>query len=113
MKSWILSSCVVCGLLLGAEGQFPPKREGITVVQSKFHENVSISFKEVSGTRSNPSKSKQSYNSVWQPGICETTPGAKSYSGYVHLPPHFLEHEDQDYPINTLVQCLSLNRLCH
>ncbi|KAK4242920.1 Alpha/Beta hydrolase protein [Achaetomium macrosporum] len=67
--------------LLGAQAQFPPKREGITVVQSKFHENVSISFKE--------------------PGICETTPGVKSYSGYVHLPPHFLGYEDQDYPINT------------
>jgi len=41
-----------------------------------------------------------------QPGICETTPGVKSYSGYVHLPPHFLEDgngEIQDYPINTLV----------
>ncbi|KAK3995523.1 Alpha/Beta hydrolase, partial [Cladorrhinum sp. PSN332] len=61
--------------------QFPPKREGITVIESKFHKNVSISFKE--------------------PGICETTPGVKSYSGYVHLPPYFLEHEDQDYPINT------------
>jgi hypothetical protein len=34
--------------LHGAVAQFPPKREGITVVQSKFHENVSISFKEVS-----------------------------------------------------------------
>lgn len=31
----------------GAHAQFPPAREGITVVQSKFHENVSISFKEV------------------------------------------------------------------
>ncbi|KAH6847317.1 Alpha/Beta hydrolase protein [Chaetomium sp. MPI-CAGE-AT-0009] len=35
------------------------------------------------------------------PGICETTPGVKSYSGYVHLPPNFLEDGDQDYPINT------------
>ncbi|KAK0617651.1 putative lysosomal protective protein precursor [Immersiella caudata] len=58
--------------------------EGITVLRSKLHENVTISYKE--------------------PGICETTPGVKSYSGYVHLPPHFLEHatgEIQDYPINT------------
>ncbi|KAK3305793.1 Alpha/Beta hydrolase protein [Chaetomium strumarium] len=67
--------------LLGTKAQFPPNREGITVVQSKFHENVSISFKE--------------------PGICETTPGVKSYSGYVHLPPHLLGDQDQDYPINT------------
>ncbi|EAQ83262.1 hypothetical protein CHGG_09666 [Chaetomium globosum CBS 148.51] len=35
------------------------------------------------------------------PGLCETTPGVKSYSGYVHLPPNFLEDGDQDYPINT------------
>ncbi|KAI0186925.1 alpha/beta-hydrolase, partial [Astrocystis sublimbata] len=65
--------------------QFPPERTGITVLQSKFHENVTISFKE--------------------PHICETTPGVKSYSGYVHLPPGFLDDgpngETQDYPINT------------
>ncbi|KAI0418222.1 carboxypeptidase S1 [Xylaria grammica] len=65
--------------------QFPPKPAGITVLQSKFHENVTISFKE--------------------PEICETTPGVKSYSGYVHLPPGFLDDgpngETQDYPINT------------
>ncbi|KAK4154409.1 Alpha/Beta hydrolase protein [Chaetomidium leptoderma] len=81
MKRGIVSSSFACSLLLGARAQFPPKREGITVIQSKFHENVSISFKE--------------------PGICETTPGVKSYSGYVHLPPNLLEHEDQGYPINT------------
>ena len=39
---------------------------------------------------------------VFQPGMCETTPGVKSYSGYVHLPPNSIdEHgESQDYPIN-------------
>jgi len=39
-----------------------------------------------------------------QPGICETTPGVKSYSGYVHLPPGLLNDGDgdaQEYPINT------------
>ncbi|KAI5919445.1 carboxypeptidase C [Camillea tinctor] len=65
--------------------QFPPKPEGLTVLKSKFHENVTISFKE--------------------PRICETTRGVKSYSGYVHLPPGFLDDgpggEAQDYPINT------------
>lgn len=38
-----------------------------------------------------------------KPGICETTAGVKSYSGYVRLPPGFLDDEngeDQDYPIN-------------
>jgi carboxypeptidase C (cathepsin A) len=64
--------------------QFPPKPEGVTVLQSKFHENVTISYKE--------------------PGICETTPGVKSYAGYVHLPPGFLNDvngEPQEYPVNT------------
>jgi hypothetical protein len=39
-----------------------------------------------------------------QPGICETTPGVKSCSGYVRLPPGLLRNitgEEQDYPINT------------
>lgn len=71
--------------LLGlSSGQFPPKPDGITTLKSKFHEDVTISFKE--------------------PGICETTPGVKSYSGYVHLPPGFLDDgsgEVQNYPINT------------
>ncbi|KAI1499275.1 serine carboxypeptidase [Biscogniauxia marginata] len=65
--------------------QFPPTPEGVTLLKSKFHENVTISYKE--------------------PGICETTPGVRSYSGYVHLPPGFLDDgpggESQNYPINT------------
>lgn len=43
-------------------------------------------------------------NNQNQPGICETTPDVKSYSGYVHLPERFLadgDGEQQDYPINT------------
>ncbi|KAL8801144.1 MAG: hypothetical protein Q9182_004649 [Xanthomendoza sp. 2 TL-2023] len=38
-----------------------------------------------------------------QPGICETTPGVKSYAGYVHLPPNTLDDVDvtQNYTINT------------
>lgn len=36
-----------------------------------------------------------------KPGLCETTEGVKSYSGYVHLPPDFLDGESQSYPINT------------
>ena len=27
--------------------QFPPKPQGLTILQSKFHENVTISYKEV------------------------------------------------------------------
>lgn len=38
-----------------------------------------------------------------QTSICETTPGVKSYAGYVHLPPGTLNDMgvDQSYPINT------------
>jgi len=81
--------------------QFPPKPEGLTVIKSKFHENVTISFKEVSMA---PPQHNAHKLTMPQPGICETTPGVKSYSGYVHLPPGFLDDgsgEVQDYPINT------------
>ncbi|OQO07553.1 hypothetical protein B0A48_07250 [Cryoendolithus antarcticus] len=66
-----------------ASAQFPLKPEGITVLQSKFGDGISISYKETK--------------------ICETTPGVKSYAGYVHLPPGTLNDvgEAQDYPINT------------
>ncbi|KAL5351072.1 hypothetical protein ACLOAV_004647 [Pseudogymnoascus australis] len=64
--------------------QFPPPVKDVTTLKSKYHEGVTISYKK--------------------PGICETTPGVKSYSGYVHLPPGLLSDisgENQDYPINT------------
>ncbi|KAL7807949.1 Alpha/Beta hydrolase protein [Trichoderma aethiopicum] len=81
----MLSAAVLLGGLSSvALAQFPPKPEGVTVLRSKFHENVTISFKE--------------------PGICETTPGVKSYAGHVHLPPRLLEDangEPQNYPVNT------------
>ncbi|KAL4788087.1 Alpha/Beta hydrolase protein [Aspergillus varians] len=72
------------GLVGFVAGQyFPPTPEGVKVVHSKHQEGVTISYKE--------------------PGICETTPGVKSYSGYVHLPAGTLNDLglDQDYPINT------------
>ncbi|PWY88196.1 lysosomal protective protein precursor [Aspergillus heteromorphus CBS 117.55] len=80
----MLAGLVLAGFLGLTVAQFPPEPEGVTVIKSKLHENVTISFKE--------------------PGICETTPGVRSYSGYVHLPPGFLDEgtgEVQDYPINT------------
>ncbi|KAK2766046.1 hypothetical protein FQN54_007561 [Arachnomyces sp. PD_36] len=66
-----------------AAGQFPPTPEGQTVLKSKNHEGVTISYKE--------------------PGICETTEGVKSYAGHVHLPPGLLDDVgiEQDYPVNT------------
>ena len=64
-------------------GGFPPTPEGITTLKSKHHPGVTVSYKKTS--------------------ICETTPGVKSYAGYVHLPPNALDekNEEQDYPINT------------
>lgn len=66
-----------------SQAQFPPPREGINTVRSKHHEGITISYKN--------------------PELCETTPGVKSYSGYVHLPPNSLNEkgENQNYPINT------------
>lgn len=73
-------------LLAGASlvrGQFPSQPEGVKVLESRFGDGVQISYKE--------------------PGICEETPGVKSYSGYVHLPPGSLAdlNETQNYSINT------------
>lgn len=106
-RSWGL-----IGLLAGlAVAQFPPKPEGLTLVQSKFHENVTLSFKKVC---KHPLDLKipevlqlSKLISQAQTETCETTPGVKSYAGYVHLPRGFLDDgnsvEAQDYPINTSV----------
>ncbi|TQN65573.1 Carboxypeptidase S1-like protein A, partial [Colletotrichum shisoi] len=88
-SAWPVGDAMMLPLLLSglvglAAAQFPPTPEGIKLLKSKFHQNVTISYKE--------------------PGICETTPGVKSYAGYVHLPPGTLDDVDgeaQDYPINT------------
>ncbi len=46
--SAILSAIPLLGALIGlASAQFPPKPEGVTVLKSKLHDNVTISFKEV------------------------------------------------------------------
>ncbi|CAI6089608.1 unnamed protein product, partial [Clonostachys chloroleuca] len=67
-----------------AAAQFPRRPEGQKILRSKFHVNVTISYKE--------------------PNICELEDSAKSYAGHVHLPPGLLNDingEKQDYPINT------------
>ncbi|POS75865.1 serine carboxypeptidase [Diaporthe helianthi] len=78
---WVLASAI--SLLKPSLAQFPPTPEGVTVLNSKFDEDIKISYKEL--------------------GICETTEGVKSYAGYVHLPPGTLEGvgQEQDYAINT------------
>ncbi|KZF22817.1 putative carboxypeptidase S1 [Xylona heveae TC161] len=79
----LLTLTAVAALLGAAVGQFPPTPENVTTIKSKYNEDVTISYKD--------------------PGICETTPGVKSYSGYVHLPPGTLADvgEFQNYSINT------------
>lgn len=76
----LLTAAAFVGL---GTAQFPPPREGITWVRSQHHPGITISYKD--------------------PQICETTPGVKSYSGYVHLPPNSINEtgETQNYPINT------------
>lgn len=49
-----------------ARSQFPSSPADVTVIHSQLQEGVSISLKEND--------------------ICDTTPGVKSFSGYVHLP---------------------------
>lgn len=95
-------------LALVVRAQFPPVPEGITLLKSKIHDNITISYKEVSLALSSLLL-KRTKNYILtlldteQPGLCETTPGVRSYSGYVHLPPGTLEDlgEEQKYPINT------------
>jgi len=74
----------VAGITSVAQAQFPPKPENVTVLESKLVEGVKISYKETE--------------------LCETTPGVKSYAGYVHLPAGALEDlgvRNQTYEINT------------
>lgn len=42
-----LFTCMLTSLTVLVAAQFPPTPEGATVLQSKFHENVTLSFKEV------------------------------------------------------------------
>lgn len=45
----MVASSLVLGALAGlTAAQFPPKPEAVNVLKSKFHENVTISYKEVS-----------------------------------------------------------------
>jgi carboxypeptidase C (cathepsin A) len=71
--------------LLGsaAAQYFPPTPSGVTTINSRFNNGVKLSYKE--------------------PGICETTTGVKSFSGYVELPANTLSdlQELQNYTINT------------
>ncbi|KAG9247648.1 carboxypeptidase-like protein S1 [Calycina marina] len=86
---WVLGFFVTYHLfvrrLLGAVGAtpgFPPTPKGATTFKSKYHEEITIAYKE-------------------------TTPGVKRYSGYVHLPPGLSSNvfgAEQFSPLNTSYQ---------
>ncbi|KAJ7265059.1 Alpha/Beta hydrolase protein [Mycena rebaudengoi] len=57
----------------------PPAPDGLTTIQSVSYPGVSISYKKTQ--------------------ICETTPGVRSFSGYVNLPPNLIQ--GQNYPIHS------------
>ncbi|KAF2667488.1 alpha/beta-hydrolase [Microthyrium microscopicum] len=57
---------LVFGIAALANAQFVPPPKYDKIVESKAHPGVKISYKS--------------------PKICETTPGVKSYSGYIHIP---------------------------
>ncbi len=79
MRIITVSTFFLCCVLF-SNGEFPPVPENITVTSSKFDPNINLSYKKTHG-------------------ICETTPGVESYSGYVHIPPDTVDN--QHYPINT------------
>jgi len=90
MFSKVGSIALVAASAVGlATAQYPPTIEGNTVVNSQTHPGVTISYKENE--------------------ICETTPGVKSYSGYIHLPAGTLADTgtSQPYNINTFFWCKS------
>ncbi|KAI0397326.1 alpha/beta-hydrolase [Xylariaceae sp. FL0594] len=80
--SALWQKCLLASTLLASgamSAALPPRMEGGKTVQSLLDPKVSLSFKETH--------------------ICETTPGVKSYSGYVNLPAGTVE--GQDYDIHT------------
>ncbi|KAI1912101.1 hypothetical protein LOZ61_003451 [Ophidiomyces ophidiicola] len=81
MRATFVSLFLLAQIVAGK--YFPPTPKDVKVVKSKFHEGVKISYKEND--------------------VCETTQGVRSYTGYVHLPPHSLDlvNVDQNYDINT------------
>merc|ERR1712137_15171 len=83
MRPTISSAAAV--LLVSAApilAQFPAEPVGLKVLESRFGDGVKITYKENS--------------------LCETTPGVKSFSGHVYLPPGTADlGQGQDYPINS------------
>ena len=97
MKISALYNGLALSGLVGAQ-YFPPTPENVTKVNGL--DGAYISFKEVSMIELAQSKHAKS---LWQTEICETTPGVKSYAGYVHLPQGTTNDLGvyQNYTINT------------
>lgn len=53
----LLAASLLAPLLVRA--QFPPTPEGITLLKSKFNENITISYKEASTITHEPSSTKK------------------------------------------------------
>lgn len=83
----ILITSILLTLLQYIQAQFLPEPKDVTVIRSKFNKDVSISYKEVS---SRFISRKIRLLTMKQVHICETTPGVRSWSGYVNLPPGIL-----------------------
>jgi carboxypeptidase C (cathepsin A) len=92
----VLATTLVC------LAQFPSEPTGLTTLHSRFGDGVSISYKEVVNVLHHNTLHALSQLRL-QTDICETTPGTRSFAGYVHLPPGALEDlgETTNYSINT------------
>ncbi|PVH95835.1 carboxypeptidase-like protein S1 [Periconia macrospinosa] len=76
------AATVLLALANSAFAQFPAEPQGRTVLESRFGEGVTITYKENS--------------------LCETQEGVKSFAGHVYLPPGTADlGQGQDYPINS------------
>jgi hypothetical protein len=58
MRASAVVATAAAGFAGLAAAQFPPKQEGFTTLKSRFHENVTISYKEVSSS----GKTRLAYN---------------------------------------------------
>lgn len=90
-----LSATFIVLIAPGDTLYFSPVPERLTVLQSKFHDGATISYKE--------------------PGIWETTEGVLSYSGFVHWPSKNVNEigELLNYPINTFFWCFEARKDPH
>ncbi|KAH9864726.1 hypothetical protein IAQ61_008670, partial [Plenodomus lingam] len=93
-----LLSCAVGSTL----AQFPAQPTGLKVLESKFGDGVKITYKQACHQCFPCNVNREILNVSAKNSLCETTPGVKSYSGHVYLPPGTADlAQGQDYPINS------------